>query len=1132
MKRKNLKTRVTAIALATVMATSLVPAGTVNAEIVKVADVNQVGDINAGSIALKETETEGQKVNSWTFTYNNDALAESKYKITGTNYSYDDNKDHTAKEFKSETYESSEYTFYPEMKVLVFEKGDRTKPVIGSMTVDETGKKVVSGSAKSISYVEPGADVKYEFTISSEGMTPGDKEVVGYIFKEPEYEQALRNAKDLDDKAYYEAYKAYYESTATDKEEPVRDDYNTNQKAISKADYYVQISPVTITATMEANISTVVTSSTVELKLNDNVADGYEIYRKSGKKYVKVASVAANTYLDKGLDSNRTYFYKVRPYYYNKLTNATTYGKYSTIEATTAGSSMKLKAKVNKKNKVELTWKKVTGATKYQIYRVDTSSDASEIKDGEENGYSTEKLIATVKKSKKKYTDKTVTTNRNYKYTVRAVLSKNKKVKKDKQRYVSDSAEVSIKFGSIKGTTEAVAGDGSVTLRWEKVYDADGYIVEKKEYSYEPEPYGESTKYPYVYGDVDPDKDGPLPTATYIYKQGEGESKTFYYMVDKTTGIAYPTNTTGEVIKNVPEYVKDANGEYIKYNSYYSRLSLASRYKYDSETKIYAYDANGEYIYYNSEYKKISEIDRYNLVYVPYKKDDSGKELFDYGVDEKGLYKLTWTPESIKQADGTYKDEYRQTNKKYIYAISGDKVYACQNNGDIRYKKSNGDWKEVTKLGKSTTSYKFAAATTVNPNKEVENKTEYSIKAYKGTSQFGSRYPVTTIYERGVVSKVTAVKADNGIKITWTPVSGASYYTVNRVKTSSLVNNKDIGGYESNYGSQVVNYVDVSEPVAVDVAGWNKAVDDSIAKKKADKKAFSESTDLNKGVFDDSEYLDKSDKLNDKVSYHYQNYSYAKSRFSDDDAKAGIIDYAGDIYKGSVNRGYGKPNPYKEKDKSGNDVWRYSIYPVVEDENVTESSLKPGVTYTYFVVAHFASEQTIDDYKTSGSGIDIDAKKDENYWKTTNETYVAYKKDVQGPKAHRYDYGEAVDYKNYKDYTGETVAVRTVGSATFSAVAAPNKPTVKKVKAAKGKVTITIKKKVANADYYKVYRSTKKKGKYTSVGVTKNAKTLKVVDNGATKGKTYFYKVVAVKKNEANGEVESKASAIKKVKAK
>lgn len=91
-------------------------------------------------------------------------------------------------------------------------------------------------------------------------------------------------------------------------------------------------------------------------------------------------------------------------------------------------------------------------------------------------------------------------------------------------------------------------------------------------------------------------------------------------------------------------------------------------------------------------------------------------------------------------------------------------------------------------------------------------------------------------------------------------------------------------------------------------------------------------------------------------------------------------------------------------------------------------------------------------------------------------------------------------------------------------------PVISKVTIKKGKVTLKVAK-VTGAKQYEIYRSTKKSKGYEKIGVTKKNKTT-YTDTKVKKGKTYYYKVVAVGTNGLKGDFVSAASAAKKVKAK
>ena len=86
-------------------------------------------------------------------------------------------------------------------------------------------------------------------------------------------------------------------------------------------------------------------------------------------------------------------------------------------------------------------------------------------------------------------------------------------------------------------------------------------------------------------------------------------------------------------------------------------------------------------------------------------------------------------------------------------------------------------------------------------------------------------------------------------------------------------------------------------------------------------------------------------------------------------------------------------------------------------------------------------------------------------------------------------------------------------------------------RASKGKVNLKWQK-VNGAAGYVVYRSTKKGSRYTKIAEITKGSTVKYTDKTAKKGKKYYYKVRAVKANEAGVNVFSAYSAAKAVKVK
>lgn len=95
---------------------------------------------------------------------------------------------------------------------------------------------------------------------------------------------------------------------------------------------------------------------------------GYEVWRctKKNGTYKKVGTVAGNSLTDKKLKAGTVYYYKIRAY--KKVGKKPFYSSYtSKIKAVTKPRATKVTLKAGKKQ-IRITWKKVTGATKYRIY--------------------------------------------------------------------------------------------------------------------------------------------------------------------------------------------------------------------------------------------------------------------------------------------------------------------------------------------------------------------------------------------------------------------------------------------------------------------------------------------------------------------------------------------------------------------------------------------------------------------------------------------------------------------------------------------------------------------------------------------------------------------------------------------
>lgn len=103
-------------------------------------------------------------------------------------------------------------------------------------------------------------------------------------------------------------------------------------------------------------------------------AQGYRLMRSTRKSgtYTTVANITAGstvTYTDKGRTTGKNYYYKVRPYRAAGKTKV--YGSYSAVMAGTAKLSKTNFTALNNQTaaRMKLTWKQVSGAGGYEVYR-------------------------------------------------------------------------------------------------------------------------------------------------------------------------------------------------------------------------------------------------------------------------------------------------------------------------------------------------------------------------------------------------------------------------------------------------------------------------------------------------------------------------------------------------------------------------------------------------------------------------------------------------------------------------------------------------------------------------------------------------------------------------------------------
>ncbi|WP_426350512.1 GH25 family lysozyme [Alloiococcus sp. CFN-8] len=153
-------------------------------------------------------------------------------------------------------------------------------------------------------------------------------------------------------------------------------------------------------------------SATINWRVMEG-ATGYVVYRydTSVKEYKKIATLKGKgktSYTDKTLSAGQGYKYKVRGY--SNIVNKNYYGSYSDVVsvATKPSKVSGLKMSAAGASAVKLTWKKISSATGYQVYRYNSVSKKYE------------RIVTLSGADKNTYTDKGLKPATTYKYKVRA----------------------------------------------------------------------------------------------------------------------------------------------------------------------------------------------------------------------------------------------------------------------------------------------------------------------------------------------------------------------------------------------------------------------------------------------------------------------------------------------------------------------------------------------------------------------------------------------------------------------------------------------------------------------------------------------------------------------------------------
>lgn len=256
--------------------------------------------------------------------------------------------------------------------------------------------------------------------------------------------------------------------------------YTNGSSEVGKR-YYYKVMAIAIEGKADSEYSSIVSrtrdlprtevtianvASTGKIKLTWKAvtgAEGYQVYRSTKKNgsYTLMKTVDGTSYTNTSAKAGTKYFYKVRAIHSNK----DAYSAYSVIKSRTCDlpKPVSLKVENSGAKSVKISWGKVSGAAKYQLYRSNSKNGSY-------------KLIKTV--TTKYATDTTVAPGKTYYYKVKAICSNT-----DGNSALSGYVTAKTFPASPVMKNSANATQESITVKWEKVAGASGYYVYRRSYS-------------------------------------------------------------------------------------------------------------------------------------------------------------------------------------------------------------------------------------------------------------------------------------------------------------------------------------------------------------------------------------------------------------------------------------------------------------------------------------------------------------------------------------------------------------------------------------------------------------------------------------------------------------------------
>lgn len=395
-------------------------------------------------------------------------------------------------------------------------------------------------------------------------------------------------------------------------------------------------------------------------------ANGYNVYRSAASDgtFTKVGTVdkAGTSFKDSGLTTGKVYYYKVEAYKTGTGVVSAGIMKAPVSAKPSLSAPVSVKAVSKSYNSIVLTWDKVAGAQKYEVYR-STAKNGSYTK------------IATV--TNNTYTDKKLQTNKKLYYKVVAV--------RDSQSSAAsklvNSKPVPAATTSLTITSEDY---NKLVVKWKRVSGADKYVLYR------------STSLESGYRKV-----GTFTTTSYIDTKVKGGTPYYYKLIayrDTAKGTA--RIEAGVAVTKATDTVKVENKTATSNKITWNPITGAQKYRiYRSTKKNSGYKAVGKtsrttYTDKNAKvgvryyYKICGIINNYDgalsepksIVARPAKV--SNLQIAGAG---NGKAKLTWDKSTDANRYQIYVSSQPKTGYRYVKEVSSNKYVASLASNSTTY---------------------------------------------------------------------------------------------------------------------------------------------------------------------------------------------------------------------------------------------------------------------------------------------------------------------------------------------------------------------------------------------------------------------------------------------------------------